>query len=560
MLQTITLRAGTSKSTSPVPLHLTPVTVFVGPNNSGKSRILSELAQICASGADNAASLLLSSVTFAPWQQAEIDNIVAAMRVPTAPGEVLTEGNVILRGQQSSRFQVPLRHFTDALLNPNQSQQYRNYACSWFLAFHTLKLDAVTRMTLVNEGAAGDLLASGTTPIQVLFRNDELRAKLRKKILDAFGLHFTVDPTNIPNLRIKLSEVPPPSSTVERGWTQTSVDFHSKAVDIQQFSDGVKAFTGMLMAVTAGNPYVILIDEPEAFLHPTLAFKLGKDIAETTVGSEKRLMAATHSPDFVMGCISSGAPINIVRLTYHYGTATARVLPSDKLLRLMRNPLLRSTGVLAGLFYEFVVVSEADSDRAFYQEINERLVRFGNNRGASNTLFLNAQNRQTVDQIIGPLRDLGIPAAAIVDIDVIKEGGVVFSRLLESAFVPDITKQSLSTARSQIHNVFKASGKDPVLNGGVSLLDQGGKAAARDFFDRLGEYGIFVVERGALENWLPQLGSGLYKDEWLPKVFELMGEDPTQPGYLKPTLDDVWEFIDKVAAWVKNSNKKGIPD
>jgi hypothetical protein len=37
----------------------------------------------------------------------------------------------------------------------------------------------------------------------------------------------------------------------------------------------------------------------------------------------------------------------------------------------MRNPLLRSTGVLSGLFYEFVIVTEADADRAFYQEIND---------------------------------------------------------------------------------------------------------------------------------------------------------------------------------------------
>jgi hypothetical protein len=166
--------------------------------------------------------------------------------------------------------------------------RYANYACSWFLRFHALMLDAVTRMTLINEGPAGDLLADGNTPIQILFRKDALRFKLREKIFDAFGFYFTVDPTNIPNLRIKLSPTQPPSPQIERGWSQESVDFHSKARDIQQFSDGVKAFTGILTAVTAGEPYVILVDEPEAFLHPGLSFKLGKDIAETTADSKKR--------------------------------------------------------------------------------------------------------------------------------------------------------------------------------------------------------------------------------------------------------------------------------
>ena len=50
-----------------------------------------------------------------------------------------------------------------------------------------------------------------------------------------------------------------------------------------------------------------------------------------------------------MGCVQSGVPINIVRLTYTQGDATARLLPNDKLLQLMRNPLLRSTGVVDGL-------------------------------------------------------------------------------------------------------------------------------------------------------------------------------------------------------------------
>src|SRR5207248_10030214 len=114
-----------------------------------------------------------------------------------------------------------------------------------------------------------------------------------------------------------------------------------------------------------------------------------------------------------------GAPVNIIRLTYRGGVATARVLRNDDLLKLMRNPLLRSTGVLNGLFYEFVVVTESDSDRAFYQEINERLLRFNPELGIPNCLFLNAQNKQTVRSIIRPLRELGIPAAGIVDIDVL---------------------------------------------------------------------------------------------------------------------------------------------
>ncbi len=110
--------------------------------------------------------------------------------------------------------------------------------------------------------------------------------------------------------------------------------------------------------------------------------------------------------------------MNIARLTYSNNVPTARLLESEKISRLMRHPLLRSVGTLNGLFYEYVVVAESDSDRAFYQEINERLLALSSERGIPNCLFLNAQNKQTVHEIMKPLREMGIPCAGIVDIDI----------------------------------------------------------------------------------------------------------------------------------------------
>ena len=64
---------------------------------------------------------------------------------------------------------------------------------------------------------------------------------------------------------------------------------------IDQASDGVKAFTGMITEIVAGDPVALLIDEPEAFLHPALSFTLGKEIALASLGSEKRLFVSTHN-------------------------------------------------------------------------------------------------------------------------------------------------------------------------------------------------------------------------------------------------------------------------
>ncbi|CAI9679697.1 ATP-dependent nuclease [Elizabethkingia anophelis] len=340
---------------------------------------------------------------------------------------------------------------------------------------------------------------------------------------------------------------------------EESINFHKKALSIESASDGLKAFTGIISTILAGDPKITLIDEPEAFLHPALANILGKEIGNSLRNSIKRLFVATHSSNFLMGCIQSGIPLNIVRLTYKDGNSTARLLPPDKILHIMRHPLLRSTGVLNGLFFESVVVCEADSDRAFYQEINERLLSENDKRAISNCLFINAQNKQTVWDIVKPLRELGIPTAGIVDIDVIKEGGVVFTKLLTGAFIPELNRQFFNNQRQVLYDTFKSLDKDFKRDGGIKLLVGENREACNNFFEQLTDYGVYIVKNGELESWLKNLGASSHGSNWLINIFEKMGENPDDINYLKPSNGDVWDFIGDLKVWLSNENRKGIP-
>ena len=234
----------------------------------------------------------------------------------------------------------------------------KRFFCNAYLRLRTLTLSGQNRIALVGEDIGGDLQHPANN-LGILFSDDVKRKEVRRIIHDAFDSYLVIDPTNLGQLRFRLSSREPVNDTEERGLHQEAVQFHAAASPIELASDGVKAFAGIITAIIAGDPEVITIDEPEAFLRPSLSFNLGKEIGRAT-GSEKRVLVSTHSADFVMGCIQSGAPLNIVRLTYQEGTATARILSSENILRLMRNPLLRSTGVLNGLFYKFVIVTEAD--------------------------------------------------------------------------------------------------------------------------------------------------------------------------------------------------------
>lgn len=555
MIKNLRLKFGKGPCSVAEQISTTPVTVFVGPNNSGKSKVLSEIHRFCTSGQKNTTDVIVDEIEFNVFTAAEANDKINRVTLKPHAAESVLPDHIIV-GKRGTRHQLDRARLIQAFENTNTQA---NLFCQWYLQYNTLILDGQSRIGLINQQAAGDLQQPPHTSFQVLFRDDTRRTEVRRIIHDAFNAYFAIDPTNLGQLRLRLSSRAPHSHMEERGIHEEAVHFHSAALPIEQASDGVKAFTGMITETIAGDPAVLLIDEPEAFLHPSLAFKLGDEIARASLGSEKRLFVSTHSPNFVMGCIQSGAPVNIVRLTYRNGTATARVLPNDDILRLMRNPLLRSTGVLSGLFYEFVVVTEADADRAFYQEVNERLQRYKPEIGISNCLFINAQNKQTVQTIIRPLRDLGIPAAGIVDIDVLKEGGSVWASFLESAFVPEIERNSLSTTRSAVKQRFDQSGKDMKRDGGIQLLAGGDKEAAKNLLERLAEYGLFAVPHGELESWLKQLGATGHGPNWLISIFEKMGEDPTNANYLKPTDDDVWQFLGQVKHWLTNANRKGIP-
>jgi len=555
MISSFKLKFGRAPGLPATSVPTSPVTVFVGPNNSGKSKVLAEIEHLCRNGNIHPSSVLLEEVTFSPLDELNSRRAIENIKVQPNPGETLNPDHIFV-GSRYGRYHVHYQSLANAIQNPDSNRQ--GY-CQWFLTHNTLILDGRNRINLVIQQSAGDLQQAPQSSFQVLFRDDAKRHEVRRIVAEAFGTYFVLDPTLLGQFRIRLSTRPPVNDIEECGIHHEAIQFHTEAQLIDVASDGVKAFTGIVTEVMAGDPKVILIDEPEAFLHPSLASKLGYEVSRAAMSTDKRVFVSTHSPTFVMGCIQSGAPVNIIRLTYRDNVATARVLPSNEILELMRNPLLRSTGVLSGLFYEFVVVTESDADRAFYQEINERLLRFKPEWGIPNCLFINAQNKQTIQTIIRPLRHLGIPAAGIVDIDVLKDGGTTWSNLLTSANAPHLSHAAFATCRTAIKNAMDATGMDMKRNGGVSILPKPEEEAARNLLSQLSEYGIFTVPGGELESWVKSLGATGHGPSWLINVFEKMGEDQDSAAYLKPTADDVWAFISQVKAWLVDSNRKGIP-
>ena len=64
MISELVLKFGSAPGTAPSPIAVTPVTVFVGPNNSGKSRILAEIQRFASQGSAAQNDVIIERLTF----------------------------------------------------------------------------------------------------------------------------------------------------------------------------------------------------------------------------------------------------------------------------------------------------------------------------------------------------------------------------------------------------------------------------------------------------------------------------------------------------------------
>ena len=370
---------------------------------------------------------------------------------------------------------------------------------------------------------------------------------------DAFRLNLIVDPTNLGTFRLRLT--PETELSDEQSLNENARAFHSRATYIKEASDGVQAYVGIITAVVAGEYHTILMDEPEAFLHPPLARKLGRQLAGLAMSRSGSLLASTHSADFLMGCIQGSQDVRVVRLEYQNGKSKGRLVDSNKLRSLFQNPLMRSTNATSALFYDGVIVTESDNDRAFYSEIYYRLSEV--EPDLPSILFVNAQNKQTIKDIMGPLRQFGVPAAAIPDIDILKDGGATWMQWLAAAQIPEPLRVGYQSQRQAVLAEFEKTGMDMKRDGGTSILQGASRAAVDQLFDDLNMHGIFPVRSGELESWLKPLGVTSTKTKWTISMLEALGDDPYSDSYVRPGVDDVWAFLRNTIAWIANPARKG---
>lgn len=187
----------------------------------------------------------------------------------------------------------------------------------------------------------------------------------------------------------------------------------------------------------------------------------------------------------------------------------------------------------------------------------------GGRTGAQDTVFLNAQNWQTTKTIAGPLRALGIPAAVVLDLDVLLRDQ--WAALFQVAGIEEPIRTSLAQERQACAAVLEAmgtlgDGANAVKRCKVEGLDgllPADRIRLESFLDALASYGLFLVPVGELEKWLVQFGL-TNKQTWVTDMLARLGV-AGGPAYVEPGAGDVWGFVEKIATWIENPMRLGIP-
>ena len=444
--------------------------IFVGPNGSGKSILLRELA------------------------------LEAAMN----PRIVESSESKILDKRWYDGIKNHLHREISSIRDIYFSDDLRYIKNFHFLAkIKTLgfipsfyRMDGKGRFSVFPEKGKGENLWSHqhASLHEKLFKDDVLHKKLAALLLAAFGKYFILDHGNqLGMYTVKFSE----SEQNKKGeFDQEMKSFYNSATPLSQCSDGMQAYTAILATfIASDNLFALMVDEPEAFLHPTLASLLGRQLSEVAAERDCNLFAATHSPDFLKGCIQSGKPVQIVRMERINDISKIRSISADELRTLLQDPLIKSTNVLSGLFADGVIVVEGDSDRVFYNEIFERL-RVKKDIYKPLPLFINGYGKPTVFKITEALRKFGVPAAAIVDFDYFKDN---WKNGLSSIYLPESMKNPITTWRKGIKN-------DGEWKKAKLTLSNDEAESFAELSKPLASYGLFIVPDGSVESWLSSLG------------------------------------------------------
>lgn len=386
------------------------------------------------------------------------------------------------------------------------------------------------------------------------FKRDKVNALLRK----TFKKSICVELQNNGELRFVISGKETVPNTVSINPTPDEQQFFKECRSYSKFGDGFKVFVGLVTLVFSCDHRILLLDEPELYLHAPLIRRLAQELVNEFQERDGTIVAATHSADFVAGCLEVTNDVAIVRLSYSEedGVGTVSIVDHEMLKRFIKNPVLRNLDALPGLFYEAVVVVEGQNDKIAYSEINRRLVQ--QKKGIRDVLFIGATGKTGLLTLGEPFAKSGIPTALVYDFDALLEMKVPkHIQQFASIHATPAQQAALASEIAACIQVMQVYSKESLKERGVNALKRIHVSQVKKLLIRLASFGIFIVPTGELESWFMKLGfsdSGDKND----KLFVAMEGLSTKgiPHDLSDSTSSAWAFVHQISDWIISCQRR----
>lgn len=542
------------------------INIIVGPNNSGKSRLLKELRDYFAG--DHRDLKILSAVDF-PYPDS-FDEINAGYNI----GSKMVQdqyGNWMLKvytnkPDQALDISASLESYFTRNINGfggNWQEHFTNVVdqknnaefLDWFGSLFYQYIGTEERLTICKKQRNYGMDSSSANYLTSFKYSDELLGSLASKVKQLFKKDIYLDTQTLGDrLLFRVGEN---FDSIRSKPISNEADarnlFEEDMLDNQ--GDGLKSFVSTFLSLNYKKSDVLLIDEPEAFLHPPLARQLGEMIGESQ-SENKTVFIATHSVEILKGILSKCQDVSVIRITQPIPHKNeVKLVNQDVLNTILQNPLLRVSRVLEGIFCDRVIITEAEADELVYQELIEKIFT------ESGLFFAHGQNKQTLATIAELYQKIGVNYEIITDFDVLRQPSELYSFL---ALMPmqDKERQRLQNYAVQLRDIVnnsintngldedaikaaqKAKRDDVYHKIGVSFFDETKQKLILKTLDVLSSFHLHILQSGELETILQDYGVVYQeKNKWvvsaINKIAEMQKED------FEPT-STLYQFLDKI--------------
>lgn len=537
--------------------------VFAGPNNAGKSQALRDIHGLLTSTGPDTARVVTAI---------EVNKVAAPDDLPDWLEDKCDShfAGGSLRYSRFGQGGIPRNQATTLWQQGPPFQALGNMLAFYAAAGQRLEAaEPASSIDIPNE--------TPKHPLHHLYLDKTLEDRVSSVAEKAFGQSLTLNRFAGSKLRLHVGkvDVDPTIGGPEFG---TYIQQVNGLPTLESQGDGMKSFVGLLLNLAVVEFPYVLVDEPEAFLHPPQARLLGRMVQEFKA-PESQVFLATHNSNIVRGLLEAeDQDITIVRVTRHGDTNPTETLAPSVVKDLWSDPLLRYSEVLDGLFHESVVLCESDADCRFYASILDVLAGELGEVKKPELLFTHCGGYPRMPTVIEALTAVGVPVRVIADLDLLQHE-TCLRQIVEGlggdwdSVAPDIgtlrgqvnnlnSYPSLSTAQQDVERAFErvtgantarvtrelerevrtaVSGKS-----GWGQLKKAGRAAiphgqAQQAFEGLDStlrgLGVFLVPVGELEGFVRTVGG--HGPEWVREV-HARGIHET------PEVDDAKKFMKDV--------------